>query len=130
MLTHEHIETAQEFLEKSDLYFAEGDVLQGSEKSWGAAAHMVMAFAQQRGWSFGNHRALKEAAVRLAEEYDDPSLELAFGVAEKFHANFYHKFMEDYQLDRDRTAVRCFVEQVHALLDEPPTGSSRGARGR
>ena len=118
VLTHEHVETAHEFLEKSDLYFAEGDILQGSEKSWGAAAHMVMAVAQQRGWSFGNHRALREAAARLAEEYDDPSIELAFGVAEKFHANFYHKFMEDYQLDLDRPAIRRFVERVQALLDE------------
>ena len=118
MLTREHIETAQEFLEKSDLYFAEGDILQGSEKTWGAAAHVVMAFAQQRGWNFGSHQALRAAAARLAEEYDDPSLELAFGVAEKFHANFYHKFMEDYQLDRDRPAVRHFVERVQTLLDE------------
>ena len=118
MLTREHIETAQEFLEKSDHYFAEGDILQGSEKSWGAAAHMVMAVAQQRGWNFGSHRALREAAARLAEEYDDPSIELAFGVAEKFHANFYHKFMEDYQLDRDRPAIRRFVERVQTLLDE------------
>ena len=130
MLTHEHIETAQEFLEKSDLYFAEGDVLQGSEKSWGAAAHMVMAFAQQRGWSYGDHRALKIAVRRLSDEHDDPTLELAFGVAEKFHANFYHKFMQDYEFDRDRPAIRRFVEQVHALLDEPPTGSSPAAQGR
>ena len=118
MLTREHIETAQEFLEKSDRYFAEGDILQGSEKTWGAAAHVVMAFAQQRGWNFGSHQALRVAAAQLAEEYDDPSLELAFGVAEKFHANFYHKFMEDYQLDLDRPAVRRFVERVQTLLGE------------
>ena len=118
MLTQEHIATAQEFLEKSDQYFAEGDLLQGSEKTWGAVAHAVMAFAQQKGWDFGDHRALKIAARRLADEHDDPSLELAFGVAEKFHANFYHKFMQDYEFDRDRPAVRRFVERVRALLDE------------
>ena len=118
MLTHEHIETAQEFLEKSDRYFAEGDVLQGSEKSWGAAAHAVMAIAQQRGWGYGDHRSLKIAARRLADEHDDPSLALAFGVAEKFHANFYHKFMQEYEFDQDRVAVRHFVEQVRGLMDE------------
>ncbi len=118
MLTQEHIATAQEFLEKSDRYFDEGDILQGSEKSWGAAAHAVMAVAQQNGWPYGDHHALKTAARRLADEHDDPSLELAFGVAEKFHANFYHKFMQDYEFDHDRPAVRRFVERIQALLSE------------
>ena len=83
MLMMEHLETAQEFLEKSDRYFAEGDVLQGSEKVWGAASHVVMAMSQQRGWSFGDHRSLKIAVRRLADEYDDPYLITAFGVAGK-----------------------------------------------
>ena len=113
----EHIETAQEFIDESDAYFAKGDVLQGSEKTWGAAAHIVMAAAQQRGWDFGNHRSLKVAVRRLAEEYDDPYLEPAFGVAEKFHANFYHKFMQEYEYDEGRPAVRLFVEKVDALVE-------------
>ena len=115
MITTEHIQTAREFLEKSDRYFAEGDELQGSEKMWGAAAHSVMAVAQQRGWSFGDHRSLRTAVRRLAEEQDDPLIEASFGVAEKFHANFYHKFMQDYEFDRDRPAVRRFVERMEGL---------------
>ena len=43
----EHVQTAQDFLVKSDNYFADGDVLQGSEKLWGAAAHALTAVAQQ-----------------------------------------------------------------------------------
>ena len=39
------------------------------------------------------------------------------GVAEKFHANFYHKFMQDYQFERDRPAVRLFLQRIHALMD-------------
>ena len=118
MLMTEHIETAQEFLEKSDQYFAEGDVLQGSEKIWGAAAHVVMAAAQRNGWPFGDHRSLKIAVRRLADEHDEPYLDAAFGVAEKFHANFYHKFMQDYEFDEDRPVVRNFVERIHELLDQ------------
>ncbi|MXX53923.1 MAG: PaREP1/PaREP8 domain-contain protein [Dehalococcoidia bacterium] len=118
MVVEEHLETARYFIEESDSYFANGDVLQGSEKTWGAAAHIVMAAAQQRGWPFGTHRALNIAVRRLADEYDDPSLELAFGVAQKFHANFYHKFMEDFEYDSGRPAVRQFVEKMQALMDE------------
>ena len=116
MITTEHIQTAQDFLDKSDRYFAEGDELQGSEKTWGAAAHAVMAIAQQRGWNYGDHRSLKITVRRLADESDDPFLETAFGVAEKFHANFYHKFMQDYEFDRDRPAVRLFVQRIQSLM--------------
>ena len=38
MLTHEHAQTALEFLEKADQHFADGDQIQASEKLWGAAA--------------------------------------------------------------------------------------------
>ena len=116
MIIEEHIETSQDFLEESEYYFDRGDVLQGSEKTWGAAAHIVMAMAQQRGWSFGDHRSLKIAVRRLADEHDDPYLVTAFGVAEKFHANFYHKFMQDYEYSEDRPEVRRFVERIQSLM--------------
>ena len=48
MLTREHIQTARHFLEVAEEEFAAGDAIQGSEKMWGAAAHAVMAVAQQR----------------------------------------------------------------------------------
>ena len=76
-----------------------------------------MAIAQQRGWRYGDHRSLRIAIRRIAEEQDDPFLETAFGVAEKFHANFHHRFMQDYEFDRDRPAVRLFVERIQALMD-------------
>ena len=117
MLTQEHIETAQDFLAKADAEFAVGDVLQGSEKLWGAASHIVMALAQQRGWPFGDHHSLKLAVRRLAEESGAPSFNSEFGVAEKFHANFYHKFMQDYEMEVDRPTVRRFVTRVHHFLD-------------
>ena len=117
MIVEEHIQTAQIFLEESDDYFSKGDVLQGSEKTWGAAAHAVMAMAQRRGWPFGTHRSLNIAVHRLADEYDDPFLVAAFGVAQKFHANFYHKFMEDFEYDSGRPAVREFVEKMQLVMD-------------
>ena len=36
--------------------------------------------------------------------------------AEKFHANFYHGFMDDFQIVADRPKVRRFVNQVSALM--------------
>ena len=82
---------------------------------WGAAAHVVMALAQQRGWQFGSHRALKVAADRLAEEYDDPTIGDGFMAAQQFHDNFYHDFMEEDDLRRGRGSVHRFVSRMLAL---------------
>ena len=68
MLTHEHIQMAQDFLVKAEQEFGAGDILQGSEKLWGAATHVIMANAQFKGWRFGSHKAMGEGVVRLAHE--------------------------------------------------------------
>lgn len=126
MIKDEHVQTAQDFLRKSDGYFAEGDVLQGSEKLWGAAAHSVMALAQERGWQFGNHYALIQAVEKIAEEQGDRAFRSDFGVAEKFHANFYHDFMEEHELEFSRSIAIEFVARMLALVDETPEQSTNG----
>ena len=115
MIVEEHVQTARAFLDESDSLFDRGDVLQGSEKVWGAAAHAVMAVAQQRGWPYDSHGSLKHASRRLSEEAGDQTIQLAFAVAEKFHINFYHHGMEDYEMDADRPSVRALVERLLTL---------------
>ncbi len=117
MLTQEHTETARHFLVAADREFAGGDLVQGSEKLWGAAAHAVMAVAQQRGWPHRSHRSLKNAVLRLAEEHTEPLIASDFLAAEKFHRNFYHDDMEDYERDADRPIVRRFVARMLELAD-------------
>ena len=116
MITEEHVRTSREFLIDSDREFDAGDHLQASEKLWGAACHSVMALAQRRGWQFGDHRALKVAVTLLANEYQDAALQSGFGVAEKFHANFYHDFMQDFEIDVDRHQVHDFTHRVLGLV--------------
>ena len=123
MLIEEHIQTARDFLDAADREFDAGDEIQGSEKLWGAASHAVMAAAIRRGWNSGSHRALKEAVNRLAVEFNDESLRLRFGVAEKFHINFYHGAMEQFEIDDDRPVVREFVERLLSLESVNGQGS-------
>ena len=118
MVTQEHIQTAQHFLDAAEREFAAGDAIQGSEKMWGAAAHAVMAVAQQREWPFGSHGALRSAVRRLSRESDEAALLSGFVTAEKFHANFYHSFMEhDADFELSKLVVRQFVERVLEFLD-------------
>ena len=122
MNAKEHVQTAREFLEASDREFEAGDQLQASEKLWGAVTHALIAVMQEEGQNIGTHRELRRTAERLATERDDLRIRLGFEVAEKFHANFYHGFMEDFQVERGREDVREFV---HLLLPEPPPEPAR-----
>ena len=112
----DHGQTALEFLAASDREFEAGDHLHASEKLWGAATHAVMAIAMQRQWGDCRaHRAMKNAIVRLAREIDDPFLGGGFAAAEKFHKNFYHDEMEDFEVENDRPIVHLFVSRVLSL---------------
>ncbi len=111
----EHRQTALDFLAASDHEFQRGDVLQGAEKLWGAAAHAIMPIAQDPEWPHESHRSLKNAVVRLAEEHGDPLIRSNFGIAEKFHRHFYHDSMEDWERESDRPLVHDFVQRVLAL---------------
>ena len=115
--------TARSFLDAANREFDTGDEKQGSEKLWGAASHAVMAAAIRRGWNSGSHRALKEAVNKLAVEFNDESLRLRFGVAEKFHINFYHGAMEQFEIDDDCPVVREFVERLLGLESVNGLGS-------
>ena len=108
----DHRQVAVDFLAASDVEFEAGDVLQGAEKLWGAAAHAVMSIAIEEGWTHRSHRSLKNAATQLSINREDPLIEYGFSVAEKFHQHFYHDSMEDWERDVDRPLVHQFVHRV------------------
>ena len=118
MLTQEHAQTALDYLEKADQYLAEGDLLQASEKLWGAASHAVLSVATERGWRDASHRALTEAAESLATEAGNPLIAAYFSTARLYHRNFYHGFMEPDEWLNDRPKIHYFVEQVLAMRRE------------
>ena len=123
MNSQEHAQTARDFLVASDREFAAGDDLQGSEKLYGATTHVVSALAQQRGWQYRSHRSMKNAAFRLADEYDDPLVLAGFLAAERFHIHFFHQDLEDYEIELNRPVVRRFVNRMLALLNDEPGGA-------
>ena len=71
-----------------------------------------MSVAKERDWAHESHRALKNAAKRLAADRKDPSIEHLFAVAEKFHVYFYHRTMEEWERESDRPLVHDLVRRV------------------
>ena len=68
---------------------------------------------QEKGWKYGNHQQTIDAGLRLADEMGID----AAGVwaARSFRANFYHGFLEDFEVEHGRPVVRDFVERILGL---------------
>ena len=117
MLVDEHIETAQKFLDDADREYDAGDVLQASEKLWGAASHVVIAEMKRRGLRAQSHRAMVQAVDQFADEFDEPEIVAGFYAARLFHQNFYNGFMTDDEFEFDRPRVQRFVTRMLELTD-------------
>ncbi len=91
--TQYHNDTGREFLASARAHLAEGDLLQASEKGWGAAAQMVKSVAEDRDWPYNGHGELYVAIDRLADETGDPQLRDLFDSASALHANIYEGWM-------------------------------------
>ncbi len=109
--TEYHTATGRHFMAKASDYLADGDLLQASEKGWGAAAQTVKAVAEARGWSHDGHRQLYTAIDRLADETGDRRLRGLFRSANSLHQNFYEGWMT-------RDAVEDGLRDVEELVDK------------
>ena len=117
MLATEHVETVRQFLADADREYEAGDMLQASEKLWGAALHVVIAEMHRRGMKSSGHRAMILAVRQIAEEHGDAELRPGFAAARALHANFYHGFMEDYEYAENRELARRFFDRMLALSE-------------
>ena len=115
MLATEHIATAQQFLVDADREYEAGDVLQASEKLWGAATHAVVAEMQRRDIEANGHRKIKDFVKNLGVEIDDPLLFPLYKHGETLHVNFYHGFLSEENFEEHRELVREFVERMIEL---------------
>ena len=113
--TEYHSETAAEFLARAHVYLAADDLLQASEKGWGAAARAVKAVAESRGWNHSGHRQLHQAVDRLVRETGDIELRNLFSAANTLHSNFYDGFLPAQAIGETLEGVERFVERLRSL---------------
>ena len=111
MTTQKYREASRHLLTQGRAELASGDTLQASEKGWGAAAQMLKAIAEERGWEHGKHRHLSRVASRLWAETGDRDVLRWFQVAEALHGNFYEDQMEP-------TDIGDSLDDVERLLDK------------
>ena len=113
---------ARKFLDDADREFAAGDLMQSSEKLWGAVSHVLKAYCRQRGWRHAKYAHCKDAHYRdaaqtLAAELDDPAIFAYFKIAQSCHANFYNDWMYAADVDTSRAYIRELVDKILALIE-------------
>ena len=114
--TQSYRERSRAFLVKARQEFNQGDLVQASEKGWGAAAMMVKAIAAQRGLEHENHRHLFPVVRGLVRQTGDRELRRLFAVANDLHRNFYENWLPVEDVAEGLDDVGEFVEKVERLL--------------
>ena len=111
MQTPTYRTASRELMAQATEELAAGDSRQASEKAWGAAAQMVKAVAQDRGWRHDNHFLLYQAINSLADETGDRQIISLFHTAGNLHTNFYENW-------HPVGVVASGIEDVAMLLDK------------
>ena len=91
-LSEKYLAEARELLKK-------GDLVQTSEKLWGATALAVKAVAAKRGLKLERHGSLWNFVSKLSKEKGDENIITLFIVANGLHRNFYEDQMNKESLE-------------------------------
>lgn len=113
----------------ADEFLHAGDLVQASEKGWGAVAHYLKAVAKQRGWTNRSHRDFFTIKDRLANETNDPGrISLLFREANALHQNFYEPLYLPSDVRGGIDSAKEFIGLLEeaAVLREPPTDTLNG----
>ena len=111
--TQEHVTITESMLEHAEERLQAGDLVQASEKGWGAMAHYLKAVAKQRGWRNESHRDFFTIENRLARETDNPDrLHALFLSARSLHQNFYEPLFSTEQVKVGIDSAKEFVESL------------------
>ena len=85
-----NIRISRELLAKAWQELDGGDLLQASEKAWGAAAFALKAAAEKRRWFNDADWKLGIIADILSAEMDDPGITAGYLGTREAHYNYYH----------------------------------------
>ena len=111
------------------------DLIQASEKAWGAAAHAVKSVAEKWGWYHQGHYRLNAVVHYIVSERSREDLLGWYNTASLLHFNYYeHRFDAD-TIQLSLNATKAFVEEMEKVRAEdvpsfPPSQSLTRAQAQ
>ena len=119
-----HRDISDNLIKHAKVEFEKGDLLQSSEKAWGALTHLVKAVAHEEGWEDGPHYMVMRNAQRLLRHSPNRVKNMErLGLLKALHVNFY----ED---DLDRDMVELGLESARSLIKDMRLAATRLPRSR
>ena len=109
-----HALISQDLLRHAWTELEKGDLLQASEKAWGATAHAIKSVAEKRRWFSEADWKLGRAAEIITAELDNQNVYRCYSLARDSHYNYYHHLYDSQTVG---LAIAASSELV-AILDE------------
>ena len=117
-----HQEISKRFLEQAEEELQKGDLLQASEKAWGAFAHFVESTANEHGWPSGSQRSININAETLINQTSDPKENSArLAAMNALYANFYEDFYPEELVAHSIKAARELLADLEEAASRLPS---------
>jgi hypothetical protein len=113
--TEEYTAMSRELFRKAVEALDQDDLVQASEKLWGAAAHIIEAVAERHGWPHLDERDLYRTVDRLAAETGDRGLPALFAYASGLYTNSIENWRDRGFVEEGVGHIREFMEKMEAL---------------
>ena len=111
---------SRDFMARAEDYLRQGDLVQASEKSWGAAACALKSIAEQRGWEHQSHSLLYDISNQITEELARPDLRDMFQSAKSMHQNFYENWESEEGVEYALGRIREYLSELEAVSPQLP----------
>ncbi len=117
-----HQEISKRFLEQAEEELEKGDLLQASEKAWGAFAHFVESVAKAEGWPSWSYRSININAKRLIDRTSDSNGNMGkLTTMNWLHANFYEDFYSEDPVAYGIKAARDLLADLEVAATRLPS---------
>ena len=113
--------TSRELIAQARIELDAGDLLQASEKAWGAAAAAIKSVAEMRGWQHYAHTLIRAAAWRISEEHNRPRVLELMAWAGDLHQNYYEYRLGPREVALGIARAEELLDILESVKNETPT---------
>jgi hypothetical protein len=111
-----HLKLSEKYMVEAEEFLRKGDLVQASEKAWGAASQIVKALAAKEGRELRSHGELHKQVAKIARETKDEEVRSLWQSAGMLHQNFYENWLPPEMVEGNVKDVKKFVEKLRQLL--------------
>ena len=114
-VSNKYAEMSRDYMSRADDYLWRGDLVQASEKSWGAAACALKSIAERRGWQHKSHSLLFDISNQVADELSRTDLHDMFSAAKSMYQNFYENWEPEEGVEYAVGRIKAYLSELEAV---------------